>query len=61
MKGLYARIEIPISSGANIAHIQRLQVGLQRNSFGLATDMSEVGKINFLSQSNSGIFVRNEF
>ena len=60
MKGLYARIEllssIPTSLGANIAPHSKTT-----DSFGLATDMSEVGKINFLSQSNSGIFVRNEF
>lgn len=64
---LYSRVEflssVPTRSDRNIALIQRTRFGLQFNklSFGQATDVNEIGRKNFNSQSNSGIFFRNEF
>lgn len=64
---LYSQLELlnswPTQLEANTSYTQRIRIGIKRSQvqFGLAMDLTEVGKEKFSSTLNTGLFLRYEF
>lgn len=64
---LYSQLELlnswPTQLEANTSYTQRIRIGIKRSQvqFGLAMDLTEVGKVKFSSTLNTGLFLRYEF
>ena len=63
---LYTQIELLNNfptADTNMNFTQRLRLGLKFDEvqFGLAMDLNEMGRNNFINTTNTGIFLRYEF
>lgn len=64
---LFSQLElvnaIPSNNQKSFSFTQRIRLGLKISElqFGLASDFSEIGRINFTSTSNIGAFIRYEY